>query len=107
MAPKTHIPNLYSLDEAMGAAVIREAVVIAKALTTGLHCDGVFLAQANEPAAGQDVFHFHLHVYPRWQGDGMKIIAPAGNVSHEVKRQTQYTMRAALDDVHSGSTEGR
>jgi histidine triad (HIT) family protein len=35
----------------------------------GLGCEGVFIAQANEPAGGQDVFHLHIHVIPRWQGD--------------------------------------
>ncbi len=48
-----------------------ETIRIARAVKVGLECEGVFLAQANEPAAGQYVFHFHLHVYPRWEDKGM------------------------------------
>lgn len=67
--PRAHIANLYSLDDALGAALMRWTVRVARALKAGLGCEGVFVAQANEPAGGQDVFHLHIHVIPRWQGD--------------------------------------
>jgi histidine triad (HIT) family protein len=67
VVPKQHIPNIYSLDEATGAHIMRGAIEVARAVKVGLACEGVYLTQANEPAAGQDVFHFHLHIYPRWQ----------------------------------------
>src|SRR6185437_6088362 len=51
-------------DDAVAAAVMPMARRVALALKSALACDGVYLAQANEPAAGQDVFHFHLHIYP-------------------------------------------
>jgi len=41
------------------------------AVKEGLQCDGVYLTQANGRAAGQDVFHYHMHVYPCW-GDGVR-----------------------------------
>ena len=69
VVPKSHVPNIYALSDTPGAAVMRQAIRVAKAVKTGLRCDGVYLTQANEPAAGQDVFHFHLHIYPRWLGD--------------------------------------
>src|SRR2546428_246292 len=46
---------------------MRAAARIAGAVRRGLRCDGVAPAQANGAAAGQDVAHFHLHVYPRWR----------------------------------------
>jgi histidine triad (HIT) family protein len=61
-----HIPDIFGLDPPTGAAVMREAARIAGAVKRGLACDGVYLTQANGAAAGQDVFHFHLHLYPRW-----------------------------------------
>jgi histidine triad (HIT) family protein len=69
VVPKKHLPDIYAVDEQMAAAVMVEAVKIARAVKRGLGCDGINLIQANEPAAQQDVFHFHVHVKPRWQND--------------------------------------
>lgn len=66
IVPKKHIPDIYSLDDELGAEVMKEAIKIAKAMKQGLKCDGVYVTQANESAAGQDVFHYHMHIYPRW-----------------------------------------
>jgi histidine triad (HIT) family protein len=70
VVPKPHVPDLFALSEALGAAVMRQTIRVATALKIGLGCDGVYLTQANGTAAGQDVFHLHLHLYPRWHGDG-------------------------------------
>ena len=66
VVPKLHIPNIYSLDSENGNRLMSEMIKIANAVKTGLACDGVYITQANEPAAGQDVFHIHFHIYPRW-----------------------------------------
>ena len=66
IVPQQHIPNLYTLPDAVGAAVMGMSVRIANALKRGLKCDGIYVTQANEPAANQDVFHYHMHIYPRW-----------------------------------------
>lgn len=63
---KKHIKNIYDLDEENGAAAISEVIKIAQAVKKGLDCQGVYITQANEPAGGQDVFHIHFHIYPRW-----------------------------------------
>ena len=52
---------------------MKAAVVISKATRTVLGCDGINLIQSNGEAAGQDVFHFHLHIKPRWHGDGVNM----------------------------------
>jgi histidine triad (HIT) family protein len=67
VVPKQHIPDIYSLDETTGAAIMSATIAVSRAVKVGLACEGVYLTQANEPAAGQDVFHFHLHIYPRWR----------------------------------------
>ena len=66
IVPKKHILDIYSLDNELGAEIMKEAIKIAKAVKQGLRCDGVYVTQANESAAGQDVFHYHMHIYPRW-----------------------------------------
>ncbi len=65
VVPKKHIKDIYELDEETGSAIMKAVVDAANAVKKGLACDGVYVTQANEPAAGQDVFHLHFHVYPR------------------------------------------
>jgi len=66
IVPKSHITDIFSLDNEIGALIMKKAIKIAKATKDGLNCDGIYLAQANGKAAGQDVFHYHLHLYPKW-----------------------------------------
>lgn len=66
VVPKQHIADIYSLDERTGHAIMSALIKIANAVKKGVACDGVYITQANEPAAGQDVFHLHFHIYPRW-----------------------------------------
>jgi histidine triad (HIT) family protein len=96
VVPKAHIPDIYTLDDDTASAVMQTATRVARAVKAGLHCDGVYLTQANEPAAGQDVFHFHLHVYPRRHGDGLRFIGPAQQTDPAVLARLQEQLRAAL-----------
>ncbi|HEX6870305.1 MAG TPA: HIT family protein [Micromonosporaceae bacterium] len=74
--PRAHAPNLGDLDEDLGARVWRVAHRVAKALRhCGLRVDGVNLWLADGRAAFQEVFHVHLHVIPRFVGDGFSVDA--------------------------------
>jgi histidine triad (HIT) family protein len=66
VVPKQHITDIYGLDGKTGGELMTELIRVAIAVKKGCACDGVYITQANEPAAGQDVFHLHFHVYPRW-----------------------------------------
>ncbi len=68
VVPKRHIPDIHGLDQETGARIMAAAVRVAKAMKQGLECDGIFVSQANGTAAGQEVFHYHLHLDPRWHG---------------------------------------
>ncbi len=67
VVPKVHVENIYALDPELGAHLFRLTVRLAAALKTELEPDGMNLFQANELAGGQEVFHFHLHILPRWK----------------------------------------
>lgn len=67
--PKEHYANLYEIDEDAAAKVMRVAKKMAIHMREKLHCDGFNLLQNNEEVAGQTVFHFHLHLIPRYKGD--------------------------------------
>ncbi len=71
--PRAHIPDIYTLDEATATAVFGLTIQVARAVKAALQPDGITLLQANEPAGGQEVFHFHLHVLARYRGDRDRI----------------------------------
>jgi diadenosine tetraphosphate (Ap4A) HIT family hydrolase len=90
--PKRHIPSLTDLDPVIGGQVFAMGMSIAAALrASGLRCEGTNLFLPDGVAAGQEVFHTHLHVIPRYLGDGFGLkFDPGYFVLPE---------RAALDEV--------
>lgn len=65
--PKKHAANIYELpDETAGKAMILAKKMAGK-LTNALHCDGFNIVQNNGEIAGQTVFHFHMHLIPRYK----------------------------------------
>ena len=74
--PKAHAPYLADLDEATGMHLFAVAMRAAAALrASGLRCEGINLFLADGEAAFQEVFHVHLHVFPRFTGDPFGITA--------------------------------
>lgn len=65
--PKNHYANLYELPEEEAAGVIKLAKRMMCRMTDKLQCDGFQLLQNNGEAAGQTVFHFHMHLIPRYK----------------------------------------
>jgi len=70
--PKAHAENCLDLPEDDRDAVMRTARIVSEALTRELGSDGFNLHQSNGKAAGQVIFHFHLHILPRREGDGLR-----------------------------------
>lgn len=71
--PKDHAADLYELPEETAADAMKLAKSMALLLREKLQCDGLNLVQNNGEAAGQTVSHFHLHLIPRYKGDGQRI----------------------------------
>ena len=77
VVPRTHAAYLADLEPEDGAAVFRAGQLAAAALrASSLRCEGVNLFLADGEAAGQEVFHVHLHVIPRYDGDGFGLRFP-------------------------------
>lgn len=70
--PKRHSENLYDMDDHSLAAVMRTAQKVAKAIRAAVAAEGINLAMNNESAAGQVIFHPHIHVIPRFKEDGYR-----------------------------------
>lgn len=103
VVPKAHIPDIYAMPSDIGAYVMAETIRIAKAVKKGLRCDGVYINQCNEPAAGQDVFHYHAHIYPCWDGEEIKAITHffrsvthSGDVTETMKATMLEKIQASL-----------
>lgn len=71
--PKNHYRNLFELPEEQAEKVMALAKKMAGRMREKLRCDGFNLVQNNEEVAGQTVFHFHMHLIPRYKGDGQEI----------------------------------
>jgi histidine triad (HIT) family protein len=78
VVPNRHAPNLVDLDVDEGAQIFRVAQRVAAALRECcVKCEGVNFFLADGVAAGQEVFHVHLHVFPRYLGDGFGLNLPS------------------------------
>ena len=94
---KPHVENIYGLDNALAAAVFQTAARVARALKKAYSPEGVTLYQANGPAAGQTVYHFHLHLVPRYAQDGMRLTWPTKNPPREQLEANAAKLRAAME----------
>ena len=71
--PKEHFDDIYGMDDETAAHVFKVALKISKAYRKALDFDGLNIVQNNGEAAGQTVFHFHMHIIPRIKGDTVNV----------------------------------
>ena len=81
--PKEHYKKIYELPEETAGKAMKLAKKMAAHMTERLSCDGFNILQNNGETAGQSVFHFHMHLIPRYQNDGQVISGRAGSASSE------------------------
>jgi histidine triad (HIT) family protein len=96
VAVKPHVENVFGLDDTLAGAVFRATVRVARAVHAAFAPQGMSIYQANGPAAGQTVFHLHIHVVPRWDADGMNLTWPVKNPPREKLEEYAVKIRAAL-----------
>ena len=73
VVPRTHTPNLYEIDDEELARANAAARRLALRMRDRLGCDGINVLNSCEPAAWQTIFHFHLHVIPRYDDDPLEL----------------------------------
>ena len=96
VAVKKHADNLYALDDAQAVAVARTSARVARAIRDAFKPEGLSVYQANGKAAGQTVFHYHVHLLPRHAGDGMELTWPVKNPPREKLEDYAARIRAGL-----------
>lgn len=91
--PKEHYANLYELDDELAAKALVLAKKMITKLTDVLGCDGYNIVQNNGEAAGQTVYHFHLHMIPRYKDDSVGLGWKMGELVDEDKEELLAKMR--------------
>ena len=81
--PKNHYKNLYEIADDTAAKVLPLAKRMAAHMTEKLDCDGFNIVQNNNEVAGQTVFHFHVHLIPRYHDDNQKLVMEPQKMSDE------------------------
>jgi histidine triad (HIT) family protein len=99
VVPRQHVRDLYTLPEELAGAVLSAASRVARAAKQAFADDGITLRQHNDVAGGQEVFHFHLHVVPRFVGDAERFNAPPKLVRFEEQQAIAERLRATLASV--------
>lgn len=84
--PKTHAANLFELPDETAAKAMVLAKKLGRKLQEGLHADGLNVVQNNGEAAGQTVFHFHMHLIPRYEKDTVNVTWTPGTLTEEDKK---------------------
>lgn len=95
--PNGHYENIYDLPIPLAAEIHACSRAVALAMKIAYPCDGVTLRQNNEPAGGQDVWHYHLHVYPRYVGDNFPGVVKTVT-SEEKRAEYAKRLRAQLEN---------
>lgn len=96
VVPREHASGLDDLDPAVGGRLFRVAQRVAGALRERLGADGVNLFLADGEAAGQELFHAHLHVIPRAEDDGISFIAARSRPGREALDATAGRIRPGV-----------
>ena len=84
--PKNHAANIYELPDEDAADIFVLAKKLATKMTEILHCDGFNIVQNNGEVAGQTVFHFHMHLIPRYEGDQVGLGWKMGELTDDERK---------------------
>ena len=95
LLPKEHYENLYMLPDELAAKALPVAKKMITKLTEVLGCDGYNVVQNNGETAGQTVFHFHMHLIPRYKGDQVGLGWKMGELTDEERDDILAKLREA------------
>ena len=95
LLPKEHYENLYMLPDELAAKALKIKKKMITKLTEVLGCDGYNVVQNNGETAGQTVFHFHMHLIPRYKGDQVGLGWKMGELTDEERDDILAKLREA------------
>lgn len=92
IVPKEHFTDIYEITDEVAEQVLPLAKKVIKAMTNILNCDGYNIVQNNGQVAGQSVFHFHMHLIPRYNEDKVKLGWKMGSLSEKDREEIVQAM---------------
>lgn len=95
--PLEHHENIYDLPIRLAEPITTAVQRVARAMKIAFRCDGVSTRQHNEPGGNQEVWHLHVHVFPRWEGDGLY-----GRRGYDAERTVLLERASTLRSVLAG-----
>lgn len=105
VVPRQHIKNLYELPEDLAGPILSMAAQVARAAKREFHADGITLRQNNDAASDQHLFHFHLHVIPRFNGDLDRFNAVPHPLSDSEQEAIGLQLRCAIVSADGETTK--
>src|SRR4051812_22138445 len=99
VAAKAYVENLYELEDEQAAALLCTAARVARAIRAAFRPPGLSVYQANGKAGWQTVFHYHMHLLPRHESDGMVLSWPAKNPSRETLDEYAAAIRRGFSSA--------
>ncbi len=92
LLPKKHFADIFALDDQTASRALVAAKHLAASMKKALNCEGLNILQNNGQLAGQSVFHFHIHLIPRYQGDAVGL--PAWKPGEAAKEELEEIAQA-------------
>ena len=94
--PKTHCTDFLSIPEADLSEVLRVAQIVTRGIVCGLHLEGFNVFSNNGKIAGQSVFHFHVHITPRYPDDNIKFVLKLKSYKDELLAEYGSKIRSHI-----------
>jgi histidine triad (HIT) family protein len=95
VVPNVHVENIFELTRDQAGDIHETAQTVALAMKLAYGCGGISTRQHNEPGADQEVWHYHLHVFPRYEGDDL-YASPYRETNADERRPYARRLREAL-----------
>lgn len=93
IVPDEHYENIYEIPNNVGHRIFEVAKKISIAMKKAYKCDGITIRQNNEPASSQHAFHYHLHIFPRYDNDSFDISLAKKKVLSDPKERIKYATK--------------
>lgn len=99
VVPNDHYENIFDLPNAVGHRIFDVTRKVSLAMKESYKCDGITLRQNNEPASDQHAFHYHQHIFPRYDGDSFNVNMTKKSILSDPKQRLEYVkkLKSALE----------
>lgn len=101
VVPNEHYENIYTLSAEVGHRIFDVAQKVAQAIRIAYEADGITTRQNNEPAGDQHAFHYHIHIFPRYDDDNFNNVKPEDKFLAEPEARVNYAekLRTAMGET--------